>query len=779
MKTLIAFGVGMNFYPLVERLDKVCEISAFCDNNSEKWGQHLLGDHRICIAPQQLSELQNPFVLIMAERESSIIAIEEQCDGYNIPHQRVYDFIEELGLQSVECHWPQLIQRQRIHKFIELLVHGTTACNFHCEYCYVWLKNEFTYERETSEYTAKEIRETLSQKKLGGPCHINACALGETLLSKDIVELTYELLEEGHYLSIITNGTITQKIDEILQFPKDLLERMFFKLSFHYAELKRTNLLESFWENVDKIKKSPCSFSLEITPCDTLIKDIDIVKEEFNRRAAGAMPHITFTRDTNKEDLDLLSDLTLEEYRDTWKTFQSDLFDLKCDLYKRHICEFCYAGSWSYRVNVVNGNLQSCYQQKLSGTIFDRDQKTFPLLTVGHDCCLDYCFNNHAFLAWGDVPEIVCSTYFDVRDRVGTDEVHWIKEPYAAVMKQKLYDNNFAYMGRWSDYKKLFAVDRKPAFILFNSPDYSNLGDHAIALAERRLFRKLFPEREFIEVSCEQYIKENVLIQNVIQKEDVLLINGGGYLGSLWLWLEDVTKNIVQQYPQNQILIFPQTIYFEDSRLGEAERKSLADTFNAHDNLTLMLRDLASYELAGKLLADTVRLMLIPDIALSLKWKPSAERRGSLVCIREDKEAAGISFIHAKRILAERNLLPEMLSTLSEENTYLDGREEQLANLIHKISSAEVIVTDRLHAMLLCAVTGTPCVAFDNVSGKVSAAYRWLQENGGIVLCTQESCLEECLDKVLNVESKDRNWAKNIDKKFEELKKFLKENCFV
>ena len=778
-KSVIAFGVGANFYSLVERLDSVCSIVAFSDNNSAKWGQHLMGDERVCIKPDSICNLEEPFVIIMSERESSIQAIEQQCDGYGIPHQRVNEFLQKMELKVVECRWPQSIQNRRIHKFIELLVHGTTACNFHCEYCYVWRKKEFSNQTETSEYSPKELRNALSVERLGGPCHINACAQGETLLSKDIVVLSYELLEEGHYLSIITNGTVTSKIDEILQFPEELLDRMFFKLSFHYAELKRTKLLDTFWKNADKIKSSPCSYSIEITPCDSLIAEIENVKAEFEKHADGVMPHITFTRDGNKKGLDLLSDLPLEEYKNTWKIFDSNLFDMKCDLYKRKICENCYAGNWSYRVNVVNGNLQSCYQQDLHGTVFDEKQKVLPLLTVGHNCRLDYCFNNHAFLAWGDVPEIDCPNYLQVRDRETSDQRHWIKEPYSAVMSQKLYDNNFSYIDRWSDYEKLFAENRKSAVILFNSPDYTNLGDHAIALAERKLFHKLFPDTEFIEISCEQYIKENLLIQKLIRDDDILVITGGGYLGSLWLWLEDMTKNIIQTYTENKIIIFPQTVYFEQSGLGEIEKKSFASVFNAHPDLTIMLRDEASYQLSGKILAPSVKKLLIPDIVMSLNDTKNRERAGGLICFRDDKESTGIQMDTIQQYFLDKGIQVNTFSTISEKEVYLNNREECLAQLMDTIGSAEIVVTDRLHAMIFCAITNTPCIAFDNISSKVSEAYHWLEEQEYIAFCDKIENFETCLNKALEKADRRNGMPPILQEKFKELENYLKDNCFV
>ena len=195
MRTLVAFGIGANFYSYMERLDSICNIEAFSDNNSSKWGQYLLGDDRVCISPGEISAFENPLVVIMSDKESSIQAIEKQCDSLGYKHIRVIELLEKVELQYIECNWPQKIQRKRIHKFIELLVFGTTECNFHCEYCYVWRKEEFHKGTETSFYPVIECRKALSQQKLGGVCHINICASGETMLSKDIVELMKEMYQ--------------------------------------------------------------------------------------------------------------------------------------------------------------------------------------------------------------------------------------------------------------------------------------------------------------------------------------------------------------------------------------------------------------------------------------------------------------------------------------------------------------------------------------------------------------------------------------------------------
>ncbi len=44
----------------------------------------------------------------------------------------------------------------------------------------------------------------------------------------------------------------------------------------------------------------------------------------------------------------------------------------------------------------------------------------------------------------------------------------------------------------------------------------------------------------------------------------------------------------------------------------------------------------------------------------------------------------------------------------------------------NEFSSVQLVVTDRLHGMVFSAITGTPCIALDNISHKVYGAYQWL-----------------------------------------------------
>lgn len=114
---------------------------------------------------------------------------------------------------------------KKINKLILCFI-PTNLCNLKCEYCLVSQTNEWNRNDIKFQYPVEHIVQALSKERLGGECFINLTAQGETLLYKDIVPLTRGLLEEGHSVEIITNATISKRIDEILEFPENLLNNL-------------------------------------------------------------------------------------------------------------------------------------------------------------------------------------------------------------------------------------------------------------------------------------------------------------------------------------------------------------------------------------------------------------------------------------------------------------------------------------------------------------------------------------------------------------------------
>lgn len=335
---------------------------------------------------------------------------------------------------------------QGVKRFISIYIPVTT-CTLRCHYCYITHHRIFDGPLPKFKYSAEQVRKALSIKRLGGVCLINVCGGGETLLPPMVLEYVKALLEEGHYVMIVTNATVSKRFEEIATFPKELTNRLFFKFSYHYLQFKERNLFDTFFSNIKKVRDAGCSFTLEITPSDELIPFIDDACE-LAIKELGATPHITVARDERQPDkLPILSDLSRADYKKIWSVFNSSLFDYKMSIFEVKRKEFCYAGDWSFLVNAVTGMMTQCYGGRNLGNIFDNPDKPIPFCAVGNMCSQHHCYNGHAFLVIGDIPELKdgLPTYADLRNRITADGDEWLKPDMKNFMSTRLWDNNKEY----------------------------------------------------------------------------------------------------------------------------------------------------------------------------------------------------------------------------------------------------------------------------------------------------------------------------------------------
>ena len=316
-------------------------------------------------------------------------------------------------------------------------------CNLRCKYCYISQVDAWEEPTEL-KYSIEHVTKCLSKKRLGGVSLINLTGNGETMLQPDIVELTKALLEEGHFVEIVTNGTVTKHIDAILEFPEELLDRLFFKISFHYKELLERKMIDQFWKNVRNIRQSKASFTLELMANDDIEEDISEIKEECIKNV-GAVCQATIGRCDRKRDKRLLSAHDKNTYYDIWKKLDSPMLDFKLDVLGNKNREFCYAGAWSLFVNMYTGESQQCYWQPFNQNIFENPEAPIKFIPVGYGCTQPYCTNAHAHLTWGLVPNSNSPYYVDMRNRICDDGTEWLKKNVRIFLLQN-YMNQMNYL---------------------------------------------------------------------------------------------------------------------------------------------------------------------------------------------------------------------------------------------------------------------------------------------------------------------------------------------
>lgn len=301
----------------------------------------------------------------------------------------------------------------------------------------------------------------------------------------------------------------------------------------------------------------------------------------------------------------------------------------------------------------------------------------------------------------------------------------------------------------------LFFQKKKKIALIFEEPEYGNIGDQAIMMATVNFIRK-----------CSQYIIFGVPLQmtnlfikklTFIPKHFLIINLGGGFIGSLWKDGNLAILETIKNYPQNRILIFPQTVYYSDDEKGKQELQLARKIYQAHPDLHVFIRDESYNYMKGNVcggLFNDVRQ--VPDIVLTLNYSNHSYRRnGVLFCIRNDKESiVDLNFIQKKKNeLLNNQIIVKDTDTCVPYSVKKRMRKKEIRKKLFEFQTSKLVITDRLHGMIFACITGTPCIAVNNISKKVEGVWNlWLRQFDyirflpNIELLTDE-LINEMLDK--------------------------------
>lgn len=306
--------------------------------------------------------------------------------------------------------------------------------------------------------------------------------------------------------------------------------------------------------------------------------------------------------------------------------------------------------------------------------------------------------------------------------------------------------NRYSYEKKLEEYQKIVNENEKREFIfLLGTPLHGNLGDHAIAKAEIQFLQENFSNKIIIEIPVEYILKAGADRFKSIIKNSSICITGGGFLGTLWMSSENMVRDIIKEYKDNKILILPQTIYYEDSVMGKKELEKSKKIYSSHKQLYILAREQKSYEFLCKHFSSNY-IGLVPDMVLYLnEEKYNYQRKGILICMRNDKEAviSGSIKNELNKILKQRFEKIKYTDTVIKHGVKLMKREAALQKKWDEFRNSELVITDRLHGMIFSLITGTPCIALNNLSGKVKGVYEWLTSINGIVFLENVTDLSE------------------------------------
>lgn len=277
-------------------------------------------------------------------------------------------------------------------------------------------------------------------------------------------------------------------------------------------------------------------------------------------------------------------------------------------------------------------------------------------------------------------------------------------------------------------------LDRnKKKVVIFLAPDYGNLGDIAIGYAQKRFLSKQFSDYELIEVPLSSTYSNTYSLKRKMNKDDIVTIIGGGNIGNLYQGIEDMRKYVISQFPNNKIISFPQTIDFTDDEKGKDSLSETARVYGKHKDLLIFTREQKSYDVMLKVFPKN-QVTLVPDIVLSLEENNDLLKRNLnevTFCIRNDDE----SILDGSLMNELKSYIESTGKNVSYSDTHIGDKfysskegETELKKIWNTFGSSSMVVTDRLHGMIFCVITGTPCIALNNSNGKVLGVFdKWIK----------------------------------------------------
>ncbi len=330
--------------------------------------------------------------------------------------------------------------------------------------------------------------------------------------------------------------------------------------------------------------------------------------------------------------------------------------------------------------------------------------------------------------------------------------------------------NIYRLHGKYFFYKKRIdnLMNMKNYSLLVGTPLHENIGDHLICIAER-LFLHENNNNEIVEIPIEAYKLFKKRIISFVDSSVLIFIQGGGWMGTVWPNDELLIQDIIKSFSNNKVIVFPQTAYYEDSRSPLV--LSGLDCYKG-SNLYIFLRENNSFR-EMHMLYPSLKIYCEPDIALFLKNKINLtpkERKGIGVCFRSDREC--LNNLLKKEILdylSESRKKIEYIDTINNTHISEFDRKKIIDKILSDFSRYELIITDRLHGMIISYIVNTPCIVIDNKTHKVSAVFNtWLSKSKIIALVNSFEDFMNVFDTI----SKNREYYINFD--FSSLKKVIK-----
>lgn len=286
-------------------------------------------------------------------------------------------------------------------------------------------------------------------------------------------------------------------------------------------------------------------------------------------------------------------------------------------------------------------------------------------------------------------------------------------------------------------------LDKGTRVALLDFPNHNNVGDNAIWLGEKAALKKMGVD---IVYQCDIYGFSEKALRKRLGNDGVVLLHGGGNLGSVWPEHQMFRERIIRLFSDLKVIQLPQSVHFDD----DSKLEKFGQIARAHKDLHILMRDHASLNTLKKL---DLNVELCPDMALAMG--PVAQSGKPVVDVvwlsRTDHESAGkktesfsfktekldwlmgepgrfYSKFSPKFTVRVRRFVQSVFrnSGLMRDHFWsinaasFDSLAQRRFNRGTRIlCRGKIVLTDRLHGHIVSTLLGKPQVLLDNHYRKI------------------------------------------------------------
>lgn len=291
---------------------------------------------------------------------------------------------------------------------------------------------------------------------------------------------------------------------------------------------------------------------------------------------------------------------------------------------------------------------------------------------------------------------------------------------------------------KFREYKKVknilkFVNKNQKKILYVGIPLHPNLGDQAQYYCITKWLKENYSEYKIIEIPDilinSNFMRINKRIFDIINLNDIIVFQSGYRTTDVAnIKGEYAHRKIIQMFPENKILVFPQTINFKSVK----EMKASKEAYSKGKRILFLARDKKSFDIAkDNYVANKVELY--PDIVTSLigKYNFKNNRDGILCCMRRDGEKLYENVDIDKMM----NDLRKIAKVDRNDTTISIKYDELKANLlkiientIENFSKYKVVITDRYHGTIFSLASNTPTIVINSTDHKLSSGVDWFKD---------------------------------------------------